>query len=95
MSDIFSKNLEDVSCEPEVALAWRVSAKNPLQNNCRFTPGQSVFLFDVNTPSPLIDKLPALEPTTSTDIIRSNKNALHNERKNFIQTEHTKKSVEQ
>ena len=89
---IFLVTLWKVSCGPEVTLAWKVSVKNPLQNNQRFTPSQSLFLLDVNTPLPLIDKLPVLEPTRSTDIIRSNTNALHSERNNFIQKEHIGKS---
>lgn len=40
-------------------------------------------------------RVPVLEPTRSTDIIRSNTNALRSERKNVIQKEHIGKSVEQ
>ena len=89
--EAFSKTLEEVSCEPEVALAWALSAKNSLQNHCGFTQNQLVFGHNVNTPSLLTDKLPALEPTTSSEIIQKNMNALHSARKNFIQAENSEK----
>ena len=42
---------------------------------------------NVNMPTVLEDKLPALESNTSSDIIRKNLKALHSARKNFIQAE--------
>ena len=36
--EAFSKTLEDVMCDPEIALAWAVSAKNALQSSVGFTP---------------------------------------------------------
>ena len=89
--EAFSKTLEDVSCEPEVALAWALSAKNALQNSGGFTPNQLVFGHNVNTPSIITDKIPALQPTTSSEIIRKNMNALHSARKNIIQAENSEK----
>ena len=43
-----------------------------------------VFGRNVNMPTVLEDKLPALESNTSSDIIRKNIEALHSARKNFI-----------
>ena len=70
-----------------MALAWAVSAKNALQNCGGYSPNQLVFGRNVNMPTVLEDKLPALESNTSSDIIRKNLEALHNARKNFIQAE--------
>lgn len=52
-------------CEPEVALVWDL------------TPNQSIFGHNVNKPSVLTYKVPALQPTTSNGIVRKNMNALH------------------
>ena len=70
-----------------MALAWAVSAKNVLQNCGGYSPNQLVFGRNVNMPTVLEDKLPALESNTSSDIIRKNLQALHGARKNFIQAE--------
>ena len=85
------KTIEDVKCEPEIALAWSVSAKNSLQNHGGYSPNQLVFGHNVSFPSLLTDRIPALEPTTSSDIIRKNMNALYSARKNFIAAENSEK----
>ena len=36
------KTVSDAQCEPKIALAWAVSAKNALQNNDGFCPNQLV-----------------------------------------------------
>ena len=81
------KTLLDVKCEPQIALAWAVSAKNALQNHSGFSPNQLVFGHSVNTPCILTDKLPALESTTLSDIIQKNMEAMHKARQNFVQAE--------
>ena len=60
-----SLKLCKMSCEPDVALAWALSAKNGLQNSGDFNSNQLVFGHNVNTPSVLTDQLPALQATTS------------------------------
>ena len=74
LAEAFSKTLSDVKCEPRVALAWAVSAKNAIQNKEGFSPNQLVFSFNPNIPSVIEDKLPALE-NSSCDIIRQNMDA--------------------
>ena len=91
LNEVFQKTLLDVGCEPEVALAWATSAKNALQNYCRYSPNQLVFGFNVNTPTVLTDKLPALTSTTSSEIIRKNLEALHSARQNYIAAELSEK----
>ena len=67
----------DVKCELDMALAWAVSAKNALQNCGGYSPNQPMFSRNVNMPTVLEDKLPALESNTSSDIIRKNLKALY------------------
>ena len=85
------KTKNDVKCDDETALAWAVSAKNCLQNVYGFSPNQLVLSQNVNLPSVIDDKPPALESHTSSDLIRTNLNALHSARKNFIEAESSEK----
>ena len=70
-----------------MALAWAVSAKTALQNRGGYSPSQLLFGRNVNMPTVLEDKLPALESNTSSDVIRENLEALHSAKKNFIQVQ--------
>ena len=79
------KTLDDVKCELDMALTWAMSAKNALQNCGGYSSNQLVFGRNVNMPTVLEDKLPALESNTSSHTIRKNLEALHSARKNFIQ----------
>ena len=87
------KTLLDFKCEPQIALAWAISAKNALQNHGRFSPNKLVFGHDfyINTPCILTDKLPALESTTLSGIIERNMEAMHKARQNFVQAESSEK----
>ena len=87
LAEAMNKTIEDVKCAPEVALAWAVSAKNALQNNGGFSPNQLVFGRNINTPSVLTDRPPALTSDTSSDIMRDNLNAIHSSRKNYMAAE--------
>ena len=46
-----------------------------------------MFGYNINTPSVLTSELPALETTTSSEIIRRNINALHHARQNYIKAD--------
>ena len=81
------KTMEDVRCSSETALAWAVSAKNSLQNESGYSPNQLVLGQNGRLPSLLNDAPPALHPTTNSDVVRENLNALHKARENFIKTE--------
>jgi len=85
------KTKEDAACDADVALAWACSAKNALQNHGGYSPNQLVFGYNVNLPTVLTDRLPALETTTSSEIIRSNLEAIHSARKNYIEAENSDK----
>ena len=81
------KTLQDAKCDPEMALAWAVSAKNALQNKGGYSPNQLVFGFNTNLPSLISDLPPALSSTTSSEIIRRNLEAIHSARENYIRAE--------
>ena len=91
IGEAMKKTLTDLNTDPEIALAWAVSAKNALHNQGGYSPNQLVFGCNPNVPSVLTDKLPALEECTSNDIIRKNIEALHHARENFIQTQSSEK----
>ena len=80
VSESMKKTIQDAKCLPEVALAWTISAKNSLQNHGGFSPNQLVFGHNINLPSSLADALPALENSTSSDIIRKNMEAMQKAR---------------
>ena len=85
--ETMSKTLEDTHCEPDMALAWGVSAKNTLQNQGGFSANQLVFGYNPNFPTVLTDAPPALEGTTSSDIVRKNLEAMHSARYNYMKAE--------
>ena len=81
----------DVKCEPQIALGWAVRAKNALQNHGGFSPNELVLCHNINTSCNLTDKLPALESTTSSDIIWRNMEAMHKAKQNYVQAESSEK----
>ena len=85
------KTIDETSCSPDMALAWAVSVKNALQNSGGYSPNQLVFGTNTNMPTVLSAAPPALEPTTSSDIVRKNLEALHSARKNYIAAEASEK----
>ena len=85
------KTKEDIGCSLETALAWAVAAKNGLQNHGGYSPNQLVLGFNVNIPSVLHDKLPALTTTTQSEMLREKLNALHTARQNFCKAEASNK----
>ena len=87
VSESMKKTIQDVKCLPEVALAWAISAKNSLQSHGGFSLNQLVFGHNINLPSVLTDDLPALETSTSNDIIRKNMEAMWKARESYIQVE--------
>ena len=64
LAEAMQKTLDDVKCELDVALAWAVSAKDALQNCGGYSPNQFVLRRDVNMPTVLEEKPPALESFT-------------------------------
>ena len=92
LSGIVKKILEDdTKCTLEMALAWAVSAKNSLENYNGFSPNQLVFGRNPNFPSCITNKPPAMEESSTSDIIRCTLSALHKARQSFIQKESCEK----
>ena len=75
VAEAIEKMLEDEKYEPEITLAWAVSAKNALQNYSGQSPNELVFGSNINTPSVLTYRLPALEAATRSNMVRVNLNA--------------------
>ena len=84
-----SKTVEETNCDPRLALAWAVSSHNSLCNHLGFSPNQLVFGFNPNYPSVLSDDLPALDTTTSNDLIRKMLNMKHTSWKQFVEAENS------
>ena len=91
LGEMVKKTLEDTHCSFEIALAWAISAKNTLHSVHGFSPNQLVFGRNPNLPSFLIDKLPALEGVSTSEVVASNLNAMHAARKQFIMSESSEK----
>ena len=85
---------EQPECSLEVALAWAINAKNCLQMVGGYSPYQLVFGRNPNLPCTLNDNLPALEGSTSSEMIAKHLNASHNARKSFIEAETSEKNTE-
>ena len=62
-----------------------------MKNVNGFSPCQLVFSRNPNFPNVCDNKLPALECSTSSDVVASNLNAMHSVRKQFIQCEASEK----
>ena len=67
-----TKTLEDSHCSMEVALGWSVSAKNSLNNFDGFSANQLIFEYNPNTPSVLINHLPALVAVSTIEVVTGN-----------------------
>ena len=75
----------------KVALAWAVNAKNCLQMVGGFSPYQLVYGRNPKLPCIMSDELPALEGTTSSEMVAKHLNASHSARRDFIAAETSEK----
>ena len=91
IGSMIQKIQADTSCSVDIALAWALSAKNALHNAHGFSPNQLVFGQNPNLPSVLIDKPPALEGCTNSEVIAVHLNAMHVARKAFLESESSEK----
>lgn len=71
----------------EVLLAWANMAKNSLQMWHGYSSYQLVFGQNPNLPNVMTDGPPALEGTTTSEVLARHLNALHEARRSFIQSE--------
>ena len=72
-------------------LGWAISTKNALQNHLGHSPNELVFGININTSSVLTDELPSLEAATTSNMVKTNLNALHTARENITETESSEK----
>ena len=91
LNDMVIKTMEDTGCNLELALSWAVCSKNALHNVNGFSPNQLVFGYNPNVPTVLVNKLPALEGVSTSEVVASNLNAMHSARKSYIQGESSEK----
>ena len=82
---------KDNKCDWETALAWSVCAKNSLINSKGFGPYQLVLGRNVNLPTVLSDKLPALKGQTESPTVDEHLSSLHLARMAFIMAESSEK----
>ena len=92
LAETVSKLLNDpeLNCTPSLAVSWGVSAKNSLLNHNGFTPNQLVQGKNVSLPSVVIDKLPALQGTTS-DFMRRKLQIMNRAKEAYLQAESSEK----
>ena len=93
LGNMLDRVLGDLNCNFEIALAWCVNAKNSLQNVHGFSPYQLVFGHNPVLPNPFNNKPPAFEDTESrsSEIVRTNLNALHSSRVAFMESERSER----
>ena len=72
-------------------LGVSINAKNSLHIVYGFSPSQLVFGRNLNIPSILTDKLPALSRRTQSEEVARLLNAMHDARKAFIESEASEK----
>ena len=86
-----NKTLESGKYPFEIALSWAVSAKNTLPSIHGYSPNQMVFGKNPNLPSILIDRPPALEGISSSEVIADNLNAMRDAKRAYIESESSEK----
>ena len=91
MGDMIEKTMVDTKCSLELALMWCVTAHNTLTNVHGFSPFQLVFGRNPSLPAVQVDKPPALESDTVSDILRKNLNTMHAARQAYIRSESCEK----
>ena len=87
LTETLLKVRDEYKLDWERSLGWAISAKNSLQSVHGFSPFQLFFGRNSNLPNILEDKPPALEGTTSSEIVAKHITALHAARKAFIESE--------
>ena len=75
------------ACEHHNAVIGNMVTKIVAEMKCTNSPNQLVFGRNLNSPSVINDKPPALEGTTSSEVVAKNLNALHEAWKAFIENE--------
>ena len=87
LENMVRKVMSDTGCSLDIAVSWAVASKNALANVYGYHSNQLVFGRNPNFLSTLIDKLPALETATHSDIVLKNLTARRAARMAFIESE--------
>ena len=88
---VYKIKAEQPDLDLEIAVAWAVNAKNCLQMVGGFSPYQLVYGRNPRLPGIMDDDLPALEGTSSEEVIAKHLNASLSARKAFISAEASEK----
>lgn len=91
LTEILMKIKHEQDLDWETALNWALMAKNSLHNVHGYSPYQLVFGRNPNIPSALTDQPPALEGTTTSEVVRNHINALYSARQAFTKAESSEK----
>lgn len=89
IGEMTMKIKEDIKCRLQVALMWAVHAKNALINIFGFSPYQLVFGKNPNIPGNSNNKLPAMTPYTSSEIVADHLNSLRRAREEYMKAENS------
>lgn len=90
VANMIEKVIKDVKCGREVAICWAVNAKNSLNNVYGFSSHQLVFGTNPFVPSILnSESLPALNESTSSQLVADHLNAITIARKTFCELENS------
>ena len=79
LGEMIKKTLDDEHCSFEIAIAWAIRVKSVSAHG--FSPKQLVFNRNLNLHCFLYDKLPVLEGVSTSEVVASNLNAMHADRK--------------
>ena len=87
LTEMMLKIKADRQCDWETTLNWALMAKNCLSNTHGYSAYQLVFGRNPNLPSVLVDKIPALEGKTTSQVVAHHINALYAARQAFTVSE--------
>ena len=87
LTEMMLKIKLDTKYDWETSLHWALMAKNVLLNVHGFSPYQLLYGKNPNLPSVMIDKLPALEDSTTSQTVAQHIKALYSARKAFTEAE--------
>ena len=87
LTEIMRKIKLEKQCDWNIALSWALMAKNSLSNVHGYSAYQLVFGRNPNLPSVLVDKVPALEGKTTSQVVADHIKALYSARRAFTEAE--------
>ena len=91
LGEMVTKTMCDSKYPFETVLGWAVSAKNALGSVHGYSSNQLVFGRNPNLPSILVDRPPALEGVSTSQVVANNLNLIHANRKAYIECESSEK----